>query len=129
MSLPQSLLELADIIGFEAMAKLASSRGGQDVEIPMELNENYLLCQIIGLEATKKMIDYYGYGRLYIAQGDFRGEKGRRRLGMHLRSQGYSNAEVARICDVAIRTVKSWNKKAPQKEQELPLLELMNNKK
>lgn len=122
--LPQSLLELIDIIGYEATAKLASTRGGYEIEIPKNITENCLLAQIIGVDAAKKMLEYYSHGSLFVAQGCFRGERGRKTLGLYLLEQGYSAAEVARKTDVSIRTVYGWKSECSFAESH-PLLDIM----
>ncbi len=123
--LPSSLRELSEVIGYKAMAKLASARGGMEVFIPQKISENCFLAQIIGVEAAEKMLDYYGYGHLKIAQGCFRGTRGRKQLGKILLKEGFSLAEVARKVDVSIRTVEGWRSKE-EKNEKLPLLDMMN---
>lgn len=125
--LPPSLIELIDVIGFDAASKLATTRGGGEVFIPKKIKEDCLLVQIIGTDAANIMLDYYGYGSIKVAQGHFRGEKGRKFFGLHLLKKGYSVAEVARKTDVSERTVYGW-KSDSLDEVSTPLLDIMEGK-
>lgn len=123
--LPPSLIELIDVIGFDAASKLATTRGGGEVFIPKKIKEDCLLVQIIGVDAAKAMLDYYGYGSIKVAQGCFKGERGRKRLGLYLLEKSYSIPETARKVDVHERTVERW-KQEMLNETSAPLLDIMN---
>lgn len=56
------LRELVGVLGFAAALKLIAARGGTRIYIPATPAADHVLEQIIGLEATAKLIGHYGAG-------------------------------------------------------------------
>lgn len=56
------LKELVGVIGLPAAAKLIAARGGTRIYIPAMPAADHVLEQIIGLEATARLIGHYGAG-------------------------------------------------------------------
>lgn len=71
--LPQAVLELVDVIGYEASIKLVQTFGGLDVHVPVGRLESGNLARLnetIGELAAEALMAVYGGARLYVPKCD-----------------------------------------------------------
>lgn len=71
--LPQAVLELVDVIGYEASIKLVQTFGGLDIHVPVGKLESGNLARLnetIGELAAAALMSVYGGARLYIPKCD-----------------------------------------------------------
>jgi hypothetical protein len=57
--LPDSIQEMAEVIGFSATLKIVEERGGITLCVPTKVKADNWLTQLIGLEAMKNLVSYY----------------------------------------------------------------------
>ncbi len=64
--LPESLREIADIIGTGPAIKLSIDFGGTEEYVPKKMSENHRIAKSIGLDAALELAAWAGGGRLDI---------------------------------------------------------------
>ncbi|MCB5198576.1 hypothetical protein LGQ03_04935 [Loktanella sp. TSTF-M6] len=110
--LPGIAGEIEDAIGLELTAKLLRARGGTEVNIPTRPGPNYVT-ELLGADATQRLIDVMGAGRIVLPCGHMRGRDAeriaRRDKAMAMLAAGRSLREVALQCDLHLRTVERYN--------------------
>lgn len=118
--LPGIAGEIEQIIGLERTVRLLKARGGTEVLIPKR-PDGTMLCRLIGSEATQRLIDEMGHGRITLPCGNMRGRdaardeaKARARAMM---AQGKSNLEIALACDLHVRTVTKYRSEIENENQ------------
>ncbi|WP_425091987.1 hypothetical protein [Tropicimonas sp. S265A] len=99
--------EIEGVIGLESALRLFDVVGGLDIDIP-KAPHGSKLAQIIGEDDCLRMIAYFGHGRLSVPMGPDKGLKGRRRKGYRMLRDGATHTDVARACDVHLRSVANW---------------------
>jgi len=68
MQQPETLDEIAEVIGYTKTATLAFWFGNQNLYIPQRFKPDHPLVSIVGAEAFRKLVDEFGgIGCLYIA--------------------------------------------------------------
>ncbi|SEQ59335.1 hypothetical protein SAMN05428995_105231 [Loktanella sp. DSM 29012] len=109
--LPGIAGEIEDAIGLELTAKLLKRRGGTEVNIPVRPSRS-LIADIIGEQATLKLIETFGPGRITLPCGHMRGRDAerleRRRRALDMLQAGETVLDVALQCDLNQRTVKKY---------------------
>ena len=66
---PESILEIADVIGYEKTLLLVDRLGGLDFSVPVGSKESYnkqMLINAIGEDSALTFMKYYGGARVYI---------------------------------------------------------------
>ena len=138
--LPETLAEIAEVIGVEAALRIGQLKGGADCYIPAGVTDDHWLTKLIGREAAQKLCAHY---RVIPASGQGQGVTLRlargglalaRRRYYELRAQGESIAGCARICGVHKNTARAWEKnktamaaaKKRVKAKPLPLLDWLD---
>jgi Mor transcription activator family protein len=58
--MPKSLREIADRIGLDATLALVGRFGGTSVYVPRKLDASHPLCEALGLEAARRLVEEYG---------------------------------------------------------------------
>lgn len=117
-ALPPLMLELAEVIGFDATWTLVRAKGGQRVFIPSSVDAGHWLCQLVGLEAGQKLAEHLRGGRsgceLTIPLA--RTYQSRRALAEAL-GEGASANEAAAAAGVHIRTAYRHRKRLKNTNQ------------
>ncbi len=69
--LPESLRELAELMGIGPVLALVGQYGGRDhLQVPRHAKPDHKLTKLIGQEAADKLCEYWGGDRLYIPKAD-----------------------------------------------------------
>lgn len=53
--------EIVDVIGLAATVRLIDARGGQRIWLPLSIEPDFWLAQLIGIDKTKKLAAYFNY--------------------------------------------------------------------
>jgi len=61
--LPNSLKEMVDIIGLEAVEKLVLAYGGTRLTVPKTMHEGHRLAKLLGLEFAQRLSENYALER------------------------------------------------------------------
>ena len=105
--LPGVLGDIAEAAGEAAAVTLCRAQGGREIVIPVRPAGSQL-AGIVGIDAAERIVAALGPGRVRLPVGAYRGQGGKRRLGMEMLAAGASSADVAERADVALRTVEKW---------------------
>lgn len=102
--LPGILAEIERVAGESAARRLALAAGG--TEMKFSARPNAALAKIVGAEAAKKIVEALGREQYVIPMAHLRGQKGRRRQAVEMLRNGATQTQVAKACDVHVRTVE-----------------------
>jgi len=115
--------EIEDAIGLEQAVTLLRRRGGTEVSVPVR-PKGSALAEIIGEEATEKLVSALGPGRLQLPMAGLRGAEQlrleRRERAMRMLRDGASLAKVALACELSQRTVSKYRAEIDDRQDELP---------
>jgi len=64
--LPESLRDIADVIGMAATLNLVKAYGGVRLWVPVKLTPDHALVHAIGLQAARKLVEYCALEELWI---------------------------------------------------------------
>lgn len=73
--LPESLREIADVIGMEAAEKLGTVYGGRRLRFPRTIEADHELAELLGLEAARELCRVYGGERICVPSGVRRAQR------------------------------------------------------
>lgn len=107
--------EIADAIGEDQTLILLKWYGGTQINIPKRA-EGSKLADVLGDVDAARLIHALGHGRLNLPLGPSRGLAGRRTRALQLLADGMSVAQVARICDLHMRTVANYRGQMAQED-------------
>lgn len=104
ITLPLSMLEIAETVGFDAAIVIMDNFGGLDsVYIPRMAREDHKMAQLIGFENYKKICKEFGGQRIFIPRGAFR----RLKKSLILEADGkISKRKLCKILGVSQRYVR-----------------------
>ena len=106
-ALPGIAGQIEEASGRELTERLLKRRGGTEISIP-KFARGSMLSEIVGLQATEKMIREIGPGRLKLPCSTMRGAKARKAEAIRMLREGASVNQVALACDLHSRTVQSY---------------------
>lgn len=66
--LPESILELIDVVGLQAALAIVEERGGVRLFVPKIYKPDHWLCKLIGTDPAAKLIAYYGGEEIEISR-------------------------------------------------------------
>lgn len=108
ITLPLSMMPLAEVVGFDAAVVIMDNFGGlSSFYIPRVAVETHKMAQLIGMENYKKLCKEFGGERIFIPRGAFR------RLKKSLIIEANKNISQRKLClmlgvtDRYIRKVKT----------------------
>ncbi len=103
ITLPTSMLEIAETVGFDAAVVLMDNFGGiGSFYIPRVALERHKIARLIGFENYKKLCKNFGGQRLFIPRGAYR----RLKKSLIIEADGnISNRQLCRILGVTERYV------------------------
>ena len=67
-NLPESLTEVAEVMGLSATTKLVKAYGGTRIFVPKRLGAQHKLANLLGLEQARRLSHYFGGESLSIAR-------------------------------------------------------------
>lgn len=116
--------EIEEAIGLEMAVVLLRAKGGTEISIPVQADGS-ALAALIGVEATQKLIDAMGAGRLTLPMAGLRGaeaeRRARREKALHMLKDGASLTAVAHACELNVRTVSNYRAELDDRQGELPI--------
>ncbi|MCV6587530.1 MAG: hypothetical protein OIF57_00685 [Marinobacterium sp.] len=104
--LPESLRELAEIIGLEYALVMADMFPGVPVYIPANCREDHPVAAAIGLENFRKVIYYYGGDTLKLAKSDAVRRQIKHKRAQLLKKSGMTNRQIAAELDYSQRHIE-----------------------
>lgn len=101
--LPESVLDLIDVIGINAALTIVEQRGGIRLYVPAKATESHWLADLIGLDALQKLVDVYAREEIEIPRcaATLKDIKDR-----EIASSTASNSELARQYGMTERNVR-----------------------
>ncbi len=96
--------EIVDLIGRDSYSKLAKALAGERVYIPVILNRDHILVQVLGYPVAKLLSDGLGGEVVHIAKSAV--IQRRNQLIRDLRVRGLSDLQIAKIANVCERSVR-----------------------
>lgn len=105
-TLPQQVLDLVDLIGWERTQSLVNELGGMNLYVPRHAAADHRLAKALGTEALSIFIHHYGGGHLYIPLCTELLRERRRRDVRARVAAGEDPAAVARELQVSLRYVR-----------------------
>ena len=124
--LPGIAGEIEQTIGLDLTVNLLRARGGTEINIPVTPGAN-TLTRLVGPQATQKLIDAFGPGRIVLPCGHMRGRDAdriaRRQKAEAMLAEGHSLRAVALACDLHLRTVERYRAERDRTDRQgkLPL--------
>ena len=123
--LPQSLVEMAEIIGLEAVLTLVELRGGITLCVPVRAREDHWLVPHIGIDALRHLTEHYGGEEIEIPRcaAAVRAEMDAELLAKW--RAGISQSRLARMYRITERAVRKKIRRAERREEttaDQPLL-------
>jgi Mor family transcriptional regulator len=103
VSLPNSLLDVADTFGLGVVVKLMQHFGGQEVEFPLRPRPGHELISVLGEEQANALCHFMSGQRVYVPHGKSR------RLPAEvtkLENTGLARREIARRLGISQRHVR-----------------------
>jgi len=109
--LPESLQEMVDVIGFDAVMKLVSKFGGTRIRIPAKprsVHRDHPLSRVIGIDAARQLREFYDGEELCIPKiaTALRAIRNREILRLH-HEEGWPAHRIARKYDLHEMTIYS----------------------
>lgn len=112
--------EIEAVIGLEQTKRLLQVYGGTEIEVPKQATGSKLAA-LIGEVDAGKLIRAIGHGKLLLPIGPFRRDSGRKEHALAMLKAGASLSQVARACDLHMRTVTNYRAELRDDAQlELP---------
>lgn len=124
--LPQSVQEIADVIGREAALHLIRNsrkyRGGRDggkcakviLSVPKRLKPNHRLVEILGLERASQMVEAFGGETKHPANCNWLHLLERNDEIRRMASEGVANAELAKAFNLTERRIRDLVRATPK---------------
>lgn len=102
---PGILAEIAELIGFVSVEKLARELGGESVHVPkpQNLREGHALVQCLGMREAAIIAGTFGGEVVYIPSA-------REWVGRRMAARGTPSSVIARTLDVSRRTARRYRK-------------------
>lgn len=107
--LPGIAGQIEEAIGLDLAVRLLKRRGGCEIHIPRRVTGS-MLAEIIGDDATARVIDALGPGKVLLPCAHLRGQFARREDARRMLRDGASLQQVALSCDMHTRTVSRLRK-------------------
>jgi len=108
--------QLVEIIGLSAALKLVEIRGGIRLSVPTRVKPEHWLVQHIGLEALKKLVDYYKGEEIEIDRCVKALSAIKEQQIIQESSQGTSNAQLARKYGYTERGMRKLRRRVEKTE-------------
>ena len=125
-NLPAILAEIAEVAGYDAALAIADVRGGTQVYIPPMPDADHWLCQLIGIEAARKVADRLtagvGVGRRVDLPLGPSGAQARLRAKVDaMLRDGRSERDIALVTRYSTRGIRKRRQKLGMPESDLQL--------
>ena len=116
--LPETLREIAEVVGLEATNKLVEARGGTKVYFPVAAGDDHWLVECVGREAADKLCSHFCadlpsdaeqslHGADIVLPVGFTSSRAKaRRRAMDVLLGGGTNSQAARASGLHVRTVE-----------------------
>lgn len=104
--LPESCLEWAEVVGVNNVLKIISKWGGTRVYVPVEIDEQHPIAQLIGLKSAEKLAAYCGGDYLEPPMG-LVAKLSVRNAQIKHESQVLSQSQLARKYHLTIRQIRN----------------------
>lgn len=104
--LPESCLEWAEVVGVNNVLKIISKWGGTRVYVPVEIDEQHPIAQLIGLKSAEKLAAYCGGDYLEPPMG-LVAKLSVRNAQIKRESQVLSQSKLARKYRLTIRQIRN----------------------
>ncbi|MEP0406300.1 helix-turn-helix domain containing protein [Roseibium sp.] len=101
MDIPANLRPFVEALGEKEAVKLFLSVGGSEIYLPQHSSPRSMTARTIGAENVDRLAKSLGYGYYKIPLA-------RQWCAEVMRSQGFSNAEIARTVRADVATVRRW---------------------
>jgi hypothetical protein len=105
-ALPESLKDMARVIGLTQALALVALRGGVRISVPQKYDAEHWLDEAIGPAPFQKMIAYYGGDLIDIPKGQAAFQAIRQSEIVRDRKAGLSNAQLAVKYEMTVRGVR-----------------------
>lgn len=109
--LPESLQEMVEVIGFDAVMKLVNTFGGTRIRVPAKprsVHRDHRLSRVVGIDAARQLCEFYGGEELCIPKlaTALRAIRNREILRLHT-EEGWPAHRIARKYDLHEMTIYS----------------------
>lgn len=103
--MPDSMREIADVIGVDGALQLCHAFGGTEIYLPQTPKPNNRVVRELGPSETMKLIQAFGSGHLTVPMGPNTDAQRKRQLIVEMLGAGTSHTEVAQRVNCHVRTV------------------------
>ncbi|MEC7797457.1 MAG: helix-turn-helix domain-containing protein [Pseudomonadota bacterium] len=105
---PELLQRVAECCGAGVALRLARTYGGREIYIPTPeaIDEGHHLAVALGLASARQMADVLRVGKLLVPMGPTSSPKRRAAAIRRMRSEGATNAQIAKTLGIHLRTVE-----------------------
>lgn len=104
MSLPSSLIDIAETLGLHVAVRLMEAFGGQEMRFPKHPAPDHPVMKALGEEDGRALCMFIGGDLIYIPHGRVR--RSARDDVRALEAKGHSRAEIARLLGLSQRHVR-----------------------
>ncbi|MCM2431971.1 hypothetical protein HGO39_04400 [Agrobacterium rosae] len=116
-NLPESLQDVADMIGISVALKLVAHFGGTEIKFPKKPADDHPILVALGKEDGKAVCELLAGDFIYIPHG--RPRRSVRADVLELERQGKSRAAIARLLGISQRWVREVANENPPEEPDL----------
>ncbi|SCX30568.1 Mor transcription activator family protein [Agrobacterium sp. DSM 25558] len=116
-NLPESLQDVADMIGISVALKLVAHFGGTEIKFPKKPADDHPILVALGKEDGKAVCELLAGDFIYIPHG--RPRRSVRADVLELERQGKSRAVIARLLGISQRWVREVANENPPEEPDL----------
>lgn len=104
MSLPSSMIEIAETLGLRVALRLMEAFGGQEMRVPKSPSPDHPIIKALGDEDGLALCRYAGGDMLHVPHG--RARRSAREDILALEAKGMGRAEIARALGITQRHVR-----------------------
>lgn len=115
--LPESVQEMADVIGLHETLLIVQERGGIRLCVPTKAKQNHWLSDLIGIEAMKKLVEYYCGEEIEIPRCAAAIKAAQEEEMYKLLESGMSQPQVAKMFGYTERTIRRLKVRIEERQQ------------
>ncbi|AUN95894.1 Mor transcription activator family protein [Pseudazoarcus pumilus] len=116
--LPESVIELVEVVGMSAALAIVEARGGIRFYVPVRFDPDHWLSKLVGCEAAQALIDYAAGDEIEVPRCAAALAAARERLIAAEAESGRSRAELARAYGYTERGIRKLLRRAEAREEE-----------